>query len=80
MQGHTCPPAFNAALQQSRGSAPPHDGTTELWWDSEAELRAGMETDEGRAAAKLLLEDEAGFIDFAGSAIFMTEEHEIFGP
>jgi hypothetical protein len=30
------------------------------------------------AAGQRLLEDESEFIDFAGSAVFVTEEHEIF--
>ena len=29
-------------------------------------------------AAQQLLEDEGAFIDFAGSSVFLTEEHEIF--
>ena len=30
------------------------------------------------AAARALLEDEKRFIEFSKSAVFMTEEHEIF--
>lgn len=78
VQSHVRSPELNEVFRRSRGLAPAYDGITELWWDSEDELRAGTETDEGRTAAKLLLEDEARFIDFSRSTIFMTTEHEIF--
>ena len=78
VQSHTIAPEMNEVFRQSRGLAPGYDGITEIWWDSEADLQAGTQTEEGLAAAKLLLEDEAGFIDFSRSAIFLTTEHEIF--
>lgn len=78
VQSHTCSPELNDVFQRSRGLAPAYDGITELWWDSEAELQEGTQTPEGQAAARLLLEDEASFIDFSQSTIFMTTEHEIF--
>jgi uncharacterized protein (TIGR02118 family) len=78
VQSHSIGPGLNDALRTSRGLMIGYDGMTEIWWDSEAELAAGTETDEGRAAAAMLLEDEARFIDFARSTIFITREHEIF--
>lgn len=37
-----------------------------------------MRTEEGAEAGRALLEDEQNFIDLGASAIFLTEEHEIF--
>jgi uncharacterized protein (TIGR02118 family) len=54
-----------------------HDGIAELWWDSMEDLRAPRETEEGRAAARLLAEDEAKFIDFSRSSIAIAEERPI---
>src|SRR3954451_21748294 len=42
-----------------RGSPEPYDGIAELWWESEQSFRAPGRTAEGRAAGRLLLEDEA---------------------
>ena len=78
IQSHTVLPALNEAFIASRGLAPAYDGITEVWWDNAAALEAGMGTPEGVAAHKALKEDEAKFIDFTQSRVFMTEEHEIF--
>jgi hypothetical protein len=37
-----------------------------------------LTTEEGAQAGARLLEDEAKFIDFTKSTIFLTEEHVIF--
>jgi uncharacterized protein (TIGR02118 family) len=78
IQSHTVLPALNAAFAASRDLAPAYDGITEVWWDDAAALEAGMGTAEGQEAHRRLKEDEAKFIDFSQSRVFMTEEHEIF--
>ena len=78
VQSHTVDSPINAALIKSRGMAGTYDGIAELWWDSLDELRAGSSSPEGIAAGRMLIEDEATFIDLARSTMFMTEEHEIF--
>ena len=78
IQSHTVLPALNAAFSASRDLAPAYDGITEVWWDNAAALEAGMGTAEGQEAHRRLKEDEAQFIDFSQSRVFMTEEHEIF--
>jgi len=78
IQSHTVLPALNAAFAASRDLAPAYDGITEVWWDDAAALEAGMGTAEGQEAHHRLKEDEAQFIDFSQSRVFMTEEHEIF--
>lgn len=54
-----------------------YDGIAELWFESEAAMRAGFETAEGRAAGKELLEDEKRFIDLARSPIMLSAERNI---
>lgn len=78
VQSHTVDPDLNALLQASRGSTRAYDGITEVWWIDRADFERGLATEEGRAAAQALLEDERNFIDLAASSLFMTEEHEIF--
>jgi uncharacterized protein (TIGR02118 family) len=78
VQSHTVAPDLNAGFRSGRGLEEPYDGITEVWWPSERELRAGFESDDGREAGRALQADEARFIDFSRSRVFMTEEHEIF--
>lgn len=78
IQSHTILPAMNEAFAASRDLAPAYDGITEVWWDDEAALAAGMASEEGKEAHRQLKEDEAKFIDFSQSRVFMTQEHEIF--
>ncbi|MBI5614652.1 MAG: EthD domain-containing protein [Gammaproteobacteria bacterium] len=78
IQSHTILPEINALFVESRGLAAPYDGITEVWWDDEAALQAGMASPEGQEAHRRLKEDEATFIDFTASRVFMTREHLIF--
>ena len=78
VQSHTIEPALNDVLLQSRGLAPPYDGITEVWWESLEEMLEGAATPEGAEAALRLIEDEASFIDFSQSRVFLTREHVIF--
>ena len=78
VQSHTLDTVLNDALRDSRGARPAYDGITEVWWDSEADLAAAMQTEEGAEAGRALLEDEGHFIDLESSALFLTEEHGIF--
>jgi len=78
VQSHTIMPEINALFSQGRGLLEPYDGITEVWWETEADMQAGLESEAGRAAALQLLEDERHFIDFSHSRMFVTEEHQIF--
>jgi hypothetical protein len=78
VQTHILDTHVNAALLKSRGMAGAYDGIAELWWDNLFELRAGSLTPEGVEAGRMLIADEAKFIDFARSTMFVAEEHEIF--
>jgi uncharacterized protein (TIGR02118 family) len=79
VQSHTTQDDINALLRSARNAAEPFDGITEVWWDSRDALAAVLETPEGQAAGRELLEDERNFIDLAQSSLFLTEEHPIFG-
>lgn len=79
VQSHTAHADLNALLQSSRGGMQlAYDGITEIWWNSRADLENALSSEAGRAASARLEQDEARFIDFARSRIFITEEHEIF--
>jgi uncharacterized protein (TIGR02118 family) len=77
-QSHTVVSPLNDALVASRGMAPFHDGITEVWFDSIDDLQTALTSPEGARAGAALAEDEAKFIDFSRSTIFITEEHDIF--
>ena len=76
-QVHQVLPELSTALGASRAAPEPFDGVAELWWEDADALVAPGATEEGRAAAQALLEDEKRFIDHARSPIFLAEEHEI---
>ena len=74
VQSHTLDTPANDAVRASRGTKEPYDGITEVWFE---EL-GGASTEASVAAGRRLIEDESRFIDFAGSSVFYTVEHEIF--
>jgi uncharacterized protein (TIGR02118 family) len=64
VQTHTLDTDLNGAL-------------AEVWWDSLDALAAVFSSEEGQRASETLIEDEAKFIDFERSSLFLTEEHPI---
>jgi uncharacterized protein (TIGR02118 family) len=50
-------------MRRVRGAPEPFDGVAELWWASEEVYRAARRSPDAREAGRLLLEDEARFID-----------------
>ncbi len=78
VQAHTVQPDLNVALAATRGTVEALDGLAEIWWDSLEAFLAASTSEEGRRAGEVLMEDEARFIDFARSSLFVTEEHAIF--
>ena len=77
VQTHTTGGDLNAALAATRGTAEAYDGLAEVWWDSLDALVAASSSEEGQRINETLVEDEARFIDFARSSLFLTEEHAI---
>jgi uncharacterized protein (TIGR02118 family) len=78
VQSHTIDHPANEGMRAVRGMLPPVDGITEVWWESIEDMAAAYATPEGIEAGRILAEDEAGFIDFANSQVFLTQEHDIF--
>ena len=77
VQSHTLGDAINGPLREGRGTAEAYDGITEVWFDS-LETMGGDGGEAAVDAARQLYEDEAKFLDFARSSVFVTQEHEIF--
>jgi uncharacterized protein (TIGR02118 family) len=66
-------------MRRVRGAPEPYDGVAELWWESEEAFRAARRTPEAREAGRLLLEDEARFIDLPRSPLWLNQEHLVHG-
>ena len=80
VQLRTIDSGFDAALRGSRGSEEEaYDGVAELWWESTESMASSAASEEGRKASRELLEDEAKFIDFSRSVIFVAEEKVVVG-
>jgi uncharacterized protein (TIGR02118 family) len=80
VQVHALHENVQLTVQASRGAPPAYDGVAELWYDSLEAIGAAVSTDEGRAAALALLEDERRFIDHANSPLWFGEEHQLIAP
>ena len=61
-----------------RGAPEPFDGVAELWWESEETYRTARRNPEAREAGRLLLEDEAKFIDLPRSPLWLNRERVIY--
>ena len=66
-------------MRRVRDAPEPFDGVAELWWESEDTYRAAHRNPEAREAGRLLLEDEAKFIDLARSPLWLNREEVIVG-
>lgn len=65
-------------MRKVRGAPEPYDGVAELWWESEESFRAARRHPEAREAGRLLLEDEAKFIDLPNSPLWLNHEQVIY--
>ena len=77
VQSHTIAPELNAQLATTRDTTEAFDGLAELWWDSLEDFVSAFTSEEGQEAGRKLMEDEARFIDFGRSSLFLAEEHAI---
>jgi hypothetical protein len=74
LQVHRYEDALEAQLRASRGTTvAPYTGHAEAWFDR-ADLLTIAQTPEGRNAMAIAVEDEAKFIDFPRSAIWIGKE------
>jgi uncharacterized protein (TIGR02118 family) len=79
VQVHRRDDELGLGMAKVRGAPEPYDGVAELCWESEEAFRASSRTPEGREAGRLLLEDEAKFIDLANSPLWLNREQVIYG-
>jgi uncharacterized protein (TIGR02118 family) len=75
VQTHTLDSDLNQALAETRGTLEAYDGLAEVSWDTLDALVAAVGSEEGQRANETLTVDEARFIDFERSSVFITEEH-----
>lgn len=74
LQVHRCEDDLEAQLRASRGTrVAPYTGHAEAWFER-ADLAAAANTPEGKRAMQIAVEDEAKFIDFANSAMWVAKE------
>ncbi len=78
VQVHRRDDELGLGMAKVRGAPEPYDGVAELWWESEDAFHASGRTAEGREAGRLLLEDEARFIDLAHSPLWLNREQVIY--
>jgi len=78
VQVHRRDDELGLGLAKVRGAPEPYDGVAELWWESEEAFKASGRTPEGREAGRLLLEDEAKFIDLTRSPLWLNREHVVY--
>jgi uncharacterized protein (TIGR02118 family) len=77
VQQHRLEGDLAAGMQRVRGAPESYDGVAELWWESEEAFR-GARGPEAREAGRLLLEDEARFIDLSRSPLWLNRERMIY--
>jgi uncharacterized protein (TIGR02118 family) len=65
-------------IRRVRDAPEPYDGVAELWWESEEAYRAARREPEAREAGRVLLADEAKFIDLPRSPIWLNREEVIY--
>ena len=77
VQQHRLDNDLAAGMQRVRCAPEPYDGVAELWWRDEAAFTAARGP-EAREAGRLLLEDEARFIDLERSPLWLNRENVIY--
>ncbi len=81
VQVHTEHDPANEAMAAARGGMEPvYDGVAELWFESREALVEAFNTDAGKKAAALLVEDEAKFIDLAASPLWLAHDYPQVNP
>ena len=75
VQSHTIDSPLNENIQKSRGTLDAFDGVGEIWWQSEEDFLAAVNSPEGQQLRVMFVEDEARFVDLKASSAFFTVEH-----
>lgn len=79
VQNHAVLPEVAAAMQAMRGTAAPFDGVAAISFASADDLAKANVDPAAADAQRLLADDEANFIDIAGSSILFTTAHKVIG-
>ncbi len=79
VQVHALQTVLSVPMQKVRKAPEPFDGVAELWWKSMEDLEASAQDPASREAGRILLEDEAKFIDLPNSPLWFGQEHVIVG-
>ncbi|MBN9513492.1 MAG: EthD domain-containing protein [Alphaproteobacteria bacterium] len=77
VQLHRLDNDWSSGMRAVRRAPEPYDGVAELWWRNDEDYLAGRRDPAAREAGRLLLEDEAKFIDLAASPLWLNREHAI---
>ena len=75
VQSHTIDSPLNENIRKSRGTSEAFDGVGEIWWQSEKDFLAAINSPEGQKLRVMFVEDEAKFINLSASSVFFTVEH-----
>ncbi len=75
VQSHTIDSPLNENIRKSRGMMEAYDGVGEIWWESEEDFLAAINSPEGQNLRAMFVEDEAKFVDLGASTAFFTVEH-----
>ncbi|MDP3478605.1 MAG: EthD domain-containing protein [Desulfoprunum sp.] len=75
VQSHTIDSALNENIRKIRGMSEEYDGVGEIWWQSEEDFLAAVNSPECQQLRAMFVEDEARFIDLSASSAFFTVEH-----
>jgi len=75
VQSHTIDSPLNENIRKSRGMSEAYDGVGEIWWQSEEDFLAAINSPEGQKLRAMFVEDEARFVDLSASSAFFTIEH-----
>jgi uncharacterized protein (TIGR02118 family) len=75
VQSHTINSPLNENIRKSRGMSEAYDGVGEIWWQSEEDFLAAINSPEGQKLRTMFVEDEAKFVDLSASSAFFTVEH-----
>jgi uncharacterized protein (TIGR02118 family) len=77
VQSHTIDSLLNENIMKSRGTSEAYDGVGEIWWQSEEDFFAAINSPEGQKLRVMFVEDEAKFVNLKASSVFFTVEHVI---
>lgn len=77
IQSHTIDSKLNRFARDIRGMTTEYDGIAEIWWESEEDYLAGLNSPVMQKQGPDFLADEKKFVDLANSTVFFTVEHEL---